>query len=163
MRLSIFLGVPPKVEPFSHSWSREQNLPQVPKARWAHSSVYFNDLAEVWRKLFTHKTMTNIATPTSLDCIVPPFFPDPFLSIHLNCMYGLLLSSHSQGPPNRCCRCWLIQAQVVARCMLLDVLQVLQGGFLCEKVVRAPAAQVRYYYEVRCEFRVKEFLKAFLP
>lgn len=41
--------------------------------------------------------MTNIPTLTLPDCIVLHFFPDSFFSIHLNCMYGFLLSSHSWG------------------------------------------------------------------
>lgn len=46
-----------------------------------------------------------ILTLTSLDCVVLHFFPDPFFSIPLSFMYGLLLSSHSWEPPNRCYRC----------------------------------------------------------
>lgn len=104
-RICSICGVPPKVQQSSHKWSSEQDLAQVPKSRQAYSSLYFYDVAELEGKLFMYKSMTYILTPTSLEYIVLHFFPVPFFGIHLNCMYGLLLSSHSQGPPNRCCRC----------------------------------------------------------
>lgn len=50
--------------------------------------------------------------------------------------------------------------------MLLDVLQLLLEGFLCEKVLQAPAPPVRYYLlqaEIKIKIKINIFQRHFPP